>query len=236
MSTTIQSVSPALLATMNPGSSTSSTSSTSSSSASASAAASATSSQNNFMSMLVAQMQNQDPLNPMDNSQVTSQMAQLSTVTGINQLNTSMTNMLSNYQSNQTLQAANLIGQTVVVPGNALALSGSTGQYGIQLASAASNVQVSVSNSAGAVVDTINVGSLPSGVSALTWNGATTAGTTAPDGQYTFSVAAANGTADVTSTALSVGAVASVSTGTAGAQLNVTNVGAINLSNVLQIL
>jgi flagellar basal-body rod modification protein FlgD len=188
------------------------------------------------MSMLVAQMQNQDPLNPMDNAQVTSQMAQLSTVTGVNQLNTTMTSMMASYQSNQTLQAANLIGQNVVVPGNSMTLSSGTGQFGVQLASAASNVQVTVTNSAGAVVDTINAGSLPTGVSALTWNGATTAGTTAPDGQYTFTVSAANGTSSVTSTALSVGQVGSVSTGTAGPQLNVTNVGVTPIANVVQIL
>ena len=40
-----------------------------------------------FLKLLVAQMQNQDPLNPMDNAQVTSQMAQINTVTGIDKLN-----------------------------------------------------------------------------------------------------------------------------------------------------
>ena len=43
-----------------------------------------------FLKLLVAQMQNQDPLNPMDNAQVTSQMAQINTVTGIEKLNTTV--------------------------------------------------------------------------------------------------------------------------------------------------
>ena len=43
-----------------------------------------------FLKLLVAQMQNQDPLNPMDNAQVTSQMAQINTVTGIEKLNTTI--------------------------------------------------------------------------------------------------------------------------------------------------
>ena len=38
---------------------------------------------NAFLKLLLAQMQNQDPLNPMDNAQVTSQMAQIQTVSGI---------------------------------------------------------------------------------------------------------------------------------------------------------
>ena len=45
-------------------------------------------SEDRFLKLLVAQMQNQDPLNPMDNAQVTSQMAQINTVSGIEKLNT----------------------------------------------------------------------------------------------------------------------------------------------------
>ncbi len=43
-----------------------------------------------FLKLLVAQMQNQDPMNPMDNAQVTSQMAQINTVSGIEKLNTTV--------------------------------------------------------------------------------------------------------------------------------------------------
>ena len=73
-------VSASLLAAMNGTSSSSSSSSTSSAAAA----------QNQFMTLLVTQMQNQDPLNPMDNSQMTSQLAQLSTVSGIDTLNTTL--------------------------------------------------------------------------------------------------------------------------------------------------
>ena len=242
MSSTINSVSPALLATMNPQSSTSSSGAASGTGSTSSAGAlagteSASALQNNFMTLLVTQMQNQDPLNPMDNSQVTSQMAQLSTVSGIGQMNSSLTSLMSSLQSSQSMQAANLIGKSVVVPGNAVTLSSGAGQFGVQLASAASNVQAVISNSAGAVVDTLNVGSLPSGVSAISWNGQTTAGTTAPDGNYTFTLTAANGSTAVSATALSVGMVQSVSTGgTSGTQLNIPNLGATNYSSVLQIL
>ncbi len=43
-----------------------------------------------FMKLLVAQMNNQDPLNPLDNAQITSQLAQINTVVGVNQLNTTV--------------------------------------------------------------------------------------------------------------------------------------------------
>ena len=41
------------------------------------------SSQDRFLKLLVAQLNNQDPMNPMDNAQMTSQIAQINTVTGI---------------------------------------------------------------------------------------------------------------------------------------------------------
>ena len=40
-----------------------------------------------FLDLMIAELQNQDPLNPLDNAQVTSQMAQINTVSGIEKLN-----------------------------------------------------------------------------------------------------------------------------------------------------
>lgn len=227
MATTITSVSPSLLQTMNP----------QPTSTTAAATDPATALQNRFMTMLLTQMKNQNPLNPMDNSQVTSQMAQLSTVSGIGQMNTTLSSLMSSLQSSQSMQAANLIGKSVVVPGNAITLSSGTGQFGVNLTDAASNVQAVIKDASGNVVDTMNLGSLPSGPSAINWNGQTASGATAPDGQYTFSVTAANGKATVAATALSVGLVSSVSnSASAGTQLNIANVGKANYSDVLQIL
>ena len=60
------------------------------SSPAASSNADATITSERFLKLLVAQMQNQDPLSPMDNAQVTSQMAQINTVSGIEKLNTTV--------------------------------------------------------------------------------------------------------------------------------------------------
>jgi len=87
------------------------------------------------------------------------------------------------------------------------------------------------------VVDTMNLGAMPAGASAVNWDGTTSSGATAPDGQYTFALTAVNGSAPVTATALTVGLVNSVSnSATAGTQLNVANVGMVNFSDVQQIL
>jgi flagellar basal-body rod modification protein FlgD len=192
--------------------------------------------QNKFMTLLVTQMKNQNPLNPMDNAQVTSQLAQLSTVSGINQLNSSLTNLTNSFQTSQNMQATNLIGKSVVVPGNAITLGASGGQYGVSLASPASDLKVTISDSSGNVVNKLDLGSYPGGVSAIPWDGKTSSGTVAPTGQYTFTVTATNGASTVAATPLSVGLVTSISAGATGALLNIPSVGQVNFSNVVQIL
>ena len=73
-----------------------------------------------FLKLLVAQMQNQDPLNPMDNAQVTSQMAQIQSVNGIEKLNRSVEGLGSQFAQMSALQGAALVGRDVIVPGNRL--------------------------------------------------------------------------------------------------------------------
>src|ERR1039457_21719 len=119
----------------------------------ASSASSSTVSADTFLKLLVAQMQNQDPLNPMDNAEVTSQMAQINTVTGINTLNTTVQSLSSQFTQMQALQAASLVGHSVIVPGNTLNIdpTSATGQGGFQIATPADAVKVDILAAGGGV-------------------------------------------------------------------------------------
>jgi flagellar basal-body rod modification protein FlgD len=205
--------------------------------ASASNSSNAIGSQSAFLQLLVTQMQNQDPLNPMDNAQITSQLAQISTVDGITSLNTSMQQLITASNSNQTIAAAGMLGATVLVPGSAMNLASGNAIYGVNLAQAASNVQVTVKDSSGTTVSTINLGAQPAGVTSFNWNGAESNGGTASSGSYTFSVAATQGTTAVTATALSSGLVQGVVQGSGGTTLlNLGSLGNVPVSSVQQIM
>ena len=58
-----------------------------------------------FLTLLVTQLQNQDPMNPVDNAQMTSQMAQISTVSGIEKLNTTVEGLNTQFVQMQAMQA-----------------------------------------------------------------------------------------------------------------------------------
>jgi flagellar basal-body rod modification protein FlgD len=211
----------ALLATMNPATT---------------AAANANATQDRFMKLLVTQMKNQDPLNPLDNAQVTSQLAQLSTVSGIDKLNTTLESMIASQQSGQAVQAAGMIGHGVLTPGKQLSLASNTSIFGVDMAASAEKVKVTIRDVNGVAVHTMDLGAKDAGTVALTWDGVKDDGSKAADGAYSFDVAATAGSASVSATALAFGQVSSVSTSATGVKLNVTNLGAIGMTDVRQIL
>jgi flagellar basal-body rod modification protein FlgD len=151
---------------------------------------------NTFYKLLVTQLTNQDPLNPLSNQDLSAQLAQFSTANGVQNLQQSLAALTAQLAQTQGLQAANLVGQTVIFDSNSVSLpaSGSTAG-GFTLASAAQNVQVQVQNSAGQTVATLQLGALPTGVQTFSWDGTTRNGQRAPAGNYTFNVTAtdANG-------------------------------------------
>lgn len=193
--------------------------------------------ENRFMTLLVTQMRNQDPLNPLDNAQVTSQLAQLSTVTGIDKLNTSLQALQSSYQMTQSMQAANLIGRGVLVPGSTVDLGESGGLLGFEMASPADKVTVTISDATGKVVDAIELGGVEAGSAPLVWDGKLEDGSTAPAGRYSFEVKAEIGGTNVPVTRLAFGKVDSVSTGGSnGVRLNIPGLGQMTMSDVREII
>jgi flagellar basal-body rod modification protein FlgD len=122
-----------------------------------------------FLKLLVAQMQNQDPLNPMDNAQVTSQMAQIQTVSGIDKLNTTVLGLNTQFAQLQALTGAALVGHDVLIEGNRLVADNGTGHGGFELASQADRVKLEVLDAAGRVIDTDELGAMPSGRHSFDW-------------------------------------------------------------------
>jgi flagellar basal-body rod modification protein FlgD len=199
-----------------------------------------------FMTLLVTQLQNQDPLNPMDNAQMTSQLAQLQTVTGVNKLNTTLESLKSSYQSSEAMQATNLIGHGVLVAGSGVTLASGKAVLGVELGSDADNLKVVISDAKGNEVETMDLGAQKAGVLPLAWNGVPdptkldSSGNpvTLGDGNYTFKVVATRGGANLTDAkGLSFDSVASVTTNsTDGVKVNLSGKGTLTLADIKEVL
>ncbi|PXX96469.1 flagellar hook assembly protein FlgD [Halomonas sp. LBP4] len=153
----------------------------------------------NFMTLLITQLQNQDPLNPMENSEMTSQLAQVNTVSGIEELNETLSGITSQIDAGQTLQATALIGQGVLVPGDRVLLeTDAEGQvhttpFGIELGESADNVQVTITNADGQVINRYDIGPAKAGVESFSWDGKTSEGESAVPGAYRVGIEATRG-------------------------------------------
>ncbi|PWF21194.1 flagellar hook capping FlgD N-terminal domain-containing protein [Corticimicrobacter populi] len=175
--------------------------------------------QDRFLTLLVTQLQNQDPLNPMDNDQITSQMAQLSTVNGINQLNNTLLSLSGQIDIGQSMQATSLIGKSVLIPGTAVKVGSNPNdpslreatQFGIDFMAPAAKTTVQITDSSGQVLRTIELENQQIGVVSVDWDGKNDLGEAVPDGQYEVKITAVDAEGkEVLAEALTAGGVRSV--------------------------
>jgi flagellar basal-body rod modification protein FlgD len=106
---------------------------------------------------------------------------------------------------------------------------------GMTLTSAADNVQITIKDANGKVVQVQELGPHDAGNSFFSWDGTDANGNALPNGNYTFSIqATANGQA-VDATTTQIGMVSAVTRGTSGFQLDLGSFGQVAFSDVLQI-
>ncbi|MBV8617957.1 MAG: flagellar hook assembly protein FlgD [Curvibacter sp.] len=200
----------------------------SSSSANSLSTESASQQQSNFLTLLVAQLNNQDPMNPMDNAQMTTQIAEINTVAGIQQLNTTVQGLASQMTSSQMVQSNALVGQKVLVPGSAMTVSGTSATGTFDLPSSATAVTVTVTNSSGQTLTTIPMGALASGRQTFSVSDSS--------GQaLNYSVSAVNGTTTVTPTTYTQDTVTSVGSVNGTLTVQTQNNGSVNASQVAAV-
>ncbi len=151
-------------------------------------------SRDDFMKLLIAQLQNQDPLSPMDNQEFAVQLATFNSLEQLVGMNEKLESFASQQGLASQLNSAALIGKQVVGKGNEVNLgaSGDAGFY-YELAGNAAKVTVKVLNSGGAVVRQLEAGSQNAGAQNMTWDGENNLGQRMPPGVYSFEVTAADG-------------------------------------------
>jgi flagellar basal-body rod modification protein FlgD len=185
--------------------------------------------QDRFLKLLVAQMNNQDPLNPMDNAQVTSQMAQIQQVTSLSTLDTSIKGLGAQLGQMQALQSVTLVGREVSVPSDKLFVKGGVTEASYELDGPASNVKLEILGPAGNVIDTRQLGAQGSGRQTFAW----TAGELAAEGaELKYRITATNGTTAVKSTTYAHDRVTAVYSDASRLKLALENLGPVDYTTV----
>jgi flagellar basal-body rod modification protein FlgD len=141
--------------------------------------------QSDFIELLVAQVKNQDPTKPMDPSQFMNQLTQSSMVNGLNDLQSSFDSLATKLSSDQSLQAAGLVGKSALLAGGeAVLTAGSSVSGQINLERPANDVTINIFNNRGEQVRTIPMGANGAGPMLFKWDGFADNGGVAPQGNY----------------------------------------------------
>jgi flagellar basal-body rod modification protein FlgD len=188
-----------------------------------------------FLTLLVAQLQNQDPLDPDDATEFTAQLAQFSSLEQLMNLNESVDALAVTEQTSDQLSAMELIGKDVVYEGTGFEFNGEPVTIGYQLDGAASSVTMTIQNDNGATVSTLTYSELAEGNHFIEWDGLASNGDVLDDGQYEISVQASAGDGE------SVGVTALVQSEVTGVEFDadtgtvtlVTLAGTMSLDSIL---
>lgn len=145
-----------------------------------------------FLQLLVAELQNQDPLDPQSSTEFISQLAQLSTVEQLDNVNNNLgvIQLYQNALNNAT--AVGYIGKMVQANGHAVEVTtaGDDTQLDFTLTENAADVSVDIYDSSGQLVRTIDAGELGAGEHSIDWDGTNGSGDDVAPGVYTFEVKA----------------------------------------------
>ena len=126
-----------------------------------------------FLELMVAQLNNQNPLEPTDNQAFVAQLAQFSSVEGIDNLNDTAESMAAQFTSNAALQASSLVGQSVIVDGNTTGLLTNGGVVSgfTEVPAATGDMMLTIENKNGQTLEQISLGSHDAGAMSVRWDG-----------------------------------------------------------------
>jgi flagellar basal-body rod modification protein FlgD len=141
-----------------------------------------------FLLLLTTQLKNQSPLDPLDTNQFTQQLVQFASVEQQLKSNDTLKALLTSARGSAVSTAASFVGMQVTADGTTSRLSNGKAEWSIN---PARNAQVSliVKDAQGNIIAAQTV-AMAAGAQRFAWNGITSTGTRAPDGDYTLSVSA----------------------------------------------
>lgn len=142
-----------------------------------------------FLSILVSQLQNQNPLDPTDTTEFTNQLMSYASYDQQVETNNQLSQLVSTLNSMTAGSVIGYLGQSVEAYGDTTELQDGKATWGYSLNSAASEVTIKIKDENGSVVWE-GAGETAAGKHTFEWDGTTSSGAQLTDGKYTIEVEA----------------------------------------------
>ncbi|NDY70496.1 flagellar hook capping protein [Desulfobacter hydrogenophilus] len=147
-----------------------------------------------FLTLLVAQLENQNPLDPADTEQFTDQLAQFSQVEQLININDKLDEMAGDVEDSENdIDANSFVGLTVTATVTSMTIDSGSVTPGFYEVDEPAEVMVYVYDSDGTKVATLSQGEVEAGSYLISWDGTDDAGNSLDDGEYSYVVMANSG-------------------------------------------
>ena len=138
-----------------------------------------------FMTLLLVELQHQDPTEPMDSEKILTQTSQLAGLESTENTNKALAELAASLSSTNQFSTIAAIGKTADLGSDAITLDeGGTSTFEVYFPSSIEQGTVIITDLEGNKVSTIDVGTNPSGVYKFDWNGLDSGGNPVESGIY----------------------------------------------------
>lgn len=138
---------------------------------------------NQFLTLLVTQLENQDPLDPMDSTEFTSQLVQFASVEQQIYQNANLEQLVNFQQNTQISSMVNFIDKVVEVPGQALPLENGHAEFTYTMPANARSATIFIRDTNGVTVYEQDADTT-AGKHTFVWDGTDKTGQPVEDGEY----------------------------------------------------
>lgn len=148
---------------------------------------------NDFLTLLVAQLENQDPLNPMEGTDFSAQLAEFSQLEQLFNLNETMTALQTSLEESSETDLTSYIGKEIVGEIDSMSIAYGGVSDGFYTLPDAGEVRIEIYDADGNTVKVLYPGQQEEGSHTIEWDGTDSSGDMLDDGTYRYSVAVDTG-------------------------------------------
>jgi flagellar basal-body rod modification protein FlgD len=187
-----------------------------------------------FLTLLVTELEYQDPTEPMNNAEMVNQLTQYSQLDELAEMNDKFDTLTASMNAMTATNGLEYLGKQVEANGYTVNKSGNDiSSLSIELGAYAESMTVNIYDENGSIVNTENFTQTDAGTHSYTWSGTDFNGNTVDDGNYYILVSAENSSgATVDANTTTTGIVTGISTTSEGVVFNLDDGRTVNMADV----
>ena len=155
-------------------------------------------SNDDFMTLLLVQLQNQDPTAPTDTEAILTQTSQLASLESSDNTNTALENLANSLSASSDFASISAIGKTADLGSNAITFAQEDGSSSFEMyfPSDVASGSVEILDSNGNIIQTLDAETGEAGTYTYEWDGKDQSGTAVDDGIYYITASYSNATGE----------------------------------------